>query len=366
MNSPYIHNLLALTMTPGVGNMTAQNLISYCGGIDEVFKAKKEKLMKTPGVGEVIAQCILRKECHQGAEDELVFIEKNNIQVYDYLSPIYPRRLKECRDLPLILFFKGNVTLDAPRTISIIGTRNASDYSQRVIDTLLEDLKGIAGLHIYSGLAHGVDIKAHKSALKNNIPTIGVMGTGLSSIYPAAHRKQAVEMVENGGLLTEFVSTASVVPGNFPMRNRIIAGMSDAVIVIESKIKGGAVITANIANTYNKDVFAVPGKITDSVSIGCNFLIKTYKATMLESAADLLYNMGWSTDSPKVKVLEFDFEGSANEKLVHRIIKDNPGIEIDKLSFLSEMNGGALAGVLLEMELNGIVRTLPGKKYEIM
>ncbi|MBK7959635.1 MAG: DNA-protecting protein DprA [Bacteroidetes bacterium] len=364
----YIQEYIALTMIEGVGSMTIQYLLSYCGGIENIFRSSKAKLMKIPNIGAITADAILSKDPMDRAEEELQFIEKNQIQTYFHTDENYPHRLKECKDHPLLMFYKGNSPIENKKVLAIVGTRNATEYSQRFLDTLLEELSTIPELLVVSGLAYGVDIKSHRACIKNKIPNIAVMGTGLNSIYPATHRKYAVEIVQNGGLLTEFTTRSKIVPANFPMRNRIIAGLSDVTLVVETKTKGGSVITANIANSYNREVVALPGKVGEETSEGCNFLIKTYKAQMVESAADLLNYMDWGNTLKKKKAVqrEFNFEGNDQEKKVYEIIQNNRGIEIDKLCYLSELTGSAIAGILLEMELNNIVRPLPGKKYELI
>ncbi len=370
MSSPnsLLHNI-ALTLVPEVGDMLAKNLIAYCGSAEEVFKASKSKLKKIPLVGEVRAAKI-EEAVHKGdvlkqAEEEIAFIEKHNIQTLFFTDENYPQRLKECDDGPVMLYYKGNSNLNAEKTIAIVGTRNATDYGKEVTKKLVKDLAA-QNVLVISGLAYGIDVHAHQAALDFNLQTIGVMAHGLNKIYPNQHRNIAKRMTEQGGLLTEFTSQCDFTPHNFPKRNRIVAGMTDATIVIESDVKGGAVITANIANSYNREVFAVPGKTTDRFSRGCNFLIKTFKAQIIDSAADVLEAMNWqSSATAKPKVRQLSLSLAPLEQSIFDVLKEDES-SIDALLAKCNLTSGELSATLLDMEMNGVIVSLPGKRYKLV
>jgi DNA processing protein len=362
---------IALTFIPNVGPQMAKNLIAYCGSAEAVFKSPKAKLVKVPGIGEQRAVSILgNKDAFKKAEEELKFISDFKIKTLFFTSADYPARLKECNDAPLILYYKGNADLNAARILAIVGTRNITEYGKEVTKQIVKDLSD-TDILITSGLAYGVDIHAHNASLEFGLNNIGVLGHGLNRIYPEQHRNTAKKMVEQGGLLTEFSSQDDFTPHNFPQRNRIVAGMSDATLVIESAKKGGALITANIANSYNREVFAVPGKTTDKFSTGCNFLIKTYKAQIVESAKDILEAMNWDEvinkkGKKKSAQTKLNIALSKDEQKIYSLLKEGDEIEIDKLVAMSEMPSGKLAEVLLEMEMNDLIHSLPGKRYRLI
>jgi DNA processing protein len=272
-------------------------------------------------------------------------------------------------DSPLLLFYKGNADLNHEKIIGIVGTRKCTEYGKEATRKLVAELAALDVL-VVSGLAYGIDVAAHNAALENNLKTVGVLAHGLNTIYPSQHTAVAKKMVKQGGLLTEYKSIEEMTQHNFPDRNRIVAGLCDAVVVIESPIKGGAVLTANIANSYNKDVFAYPGRTVDKTSGGCNFLIKTFKAGLIENAQDLLEAMHWSKTgeagkSPKQQ-RQLTFALTEDEQKIYTLLNDKPEMEIDKLVDLSAMNSSSLAATLLEMEMNGIIVSLPGKRYKLI
>ncbi len=362
---------IALTFIPNIGSQMAKNLIAYCGSAEAVFKSPKTKLMKVPGIGEQRAVSILNnKDSLKKAETELKFISDFKIKTLFFTSDAYPQRLKECNDSPLILYYRGNRDLNAMKVLAVVGTRNITDYGKEVTKQIIKELSGTEIL-ITSGLAYGVDIHAHNACLDNDLNTIGVLGHGLNRIYPDQHRSTAKKMLEQGGLLTEFSSQDEFTPHNFPQRNRIVAGMSDATLVIESAKKGGALITANIANSYNREVFAVPGKTTDKYSVGCNFLIKTYKAQIVETAKDILEAMNWDEtinkkEKKKTESAQLKITLNKYEQKIYKLLQDSGELEIDKIVSLSEMPSGKIAEVLLEMEMNDLVHSLPGKRFRLV
>ena len=353
---------IALTKIPKVGPVTAKNLVSYCGGIRNVFEARKKELLTVPGVGEGIAQHILEKDYFEEAEAEMAFIEEQDIQLLSFLDDAYPNRLKPLDDAPLLLYYKGNADLNHPRIVSIIGTRRPSVLGVATCEKLVEDLADY-GVLIVSGLAYGIDVTAHKKSVEKDIANIGVLGHGLKQIYPPQHRSIAQQMVENGGLLTEFTSNTRVEREHFPMRNRIVAGMCDAVIVVETAKKGGSMITAMIANEYNKDVFAFPGRVNDLSRQGCNYLIKTHKAALIESAKDIGYIMRWEEQQNKGIQRQLFVELNDQEQMIVNLLKETNEIGIDKLSYETKISNSRLAPILLNLEFQGIVKTMPGKRY---
>lgn len=374
MNNTASNQLLyriALTLLPNVGSVLAKNLLAYCGSPEEVFKTSKARLEKIPLIGKDRAETILHPDSMHAAlkdaEQELKFIDDYKIQTLFFIEENYPKRLKNCDDSPVMLYYKGNADLNVARTVAIVGTRKATAYGKELTRKLIQDLTG-QNILIISGLAYGIDIAAHQSALENGLNTVGVLGHGLNIIYPEQHKPTAKKMVEQGGLLTEYISSEKMSPHNFPNRNRIIAGLSDAVVVIESGIKGGSVITAEIANTYSRDVFAYPGRTTDKLSTGCNFLIKTNKAAMIESGEDLLKAMMWNEDKnsqPNKAPRQLSLNLSAEEQKIFELLQSKGEAEIDFLFSSCGMSSGQLAGLLLEMELNGWIVALPGKRYRV-
>ncbi len=355
---------IALTLIPGIGDIVGKKLMAYCGGVEAIFKENKNALLKIPGIGNATVNSIISQKVLNSAENEIKFIEKNNIQPLFYTDKKYPQRLLNCEDGPLLLYYKGNVDLNTKRIIGFVGTRKATNQGRVICERFVEDLK-TKDVLIVSGLAYGIDSYAHKAAIKNEMQTIGVLGHGLDRIYPAQNRKLAIDMLNNGGLLTEFKSLTAPDRENFPKRNRIVAGMCDAIVVIESAKKGGALITAGLANSYNRDVFAIPGRINDEYSMGCNMLIKSNRAALAESAKDIAYIMGWDDVKVNVKAQRDLFLQLTNEqKSIYEIIIDAKEISIDKLVIKSNMPASKVAATLLILEFEGLIQSLPGKLYK--
>lgn len=354
---------IALTKIPKVGPVTAKNLISYCGGVEAVFEARKRELVKVPGVGEGLAKHILGKDYFKEAETEIRFIEKQGIQPLFFLEDAYPARLKPLDNAPILLYYKGTANLNHARIVSIIGTRKPSALGIATCEQLVEDLAAYDVL-VVSGLAYGIDVTAHKTSLAKNIPTVGVLGHGLQKIYPASHRQIAYKMLENGGLLTEFTSKTEADRENFPMRNRIVAGMCDAVVVVETARKGGSIITAHFANDYNKDVFAFPGRVNDKHLQGCNNLIKTHKAALIESAQDIGYILRWEElDQQKNTQGQLFINLTDQEETVVAVLRNTEGMGVDQLTYETGIDSSQLASILLSLEFKGLVKTIPGKRY---
>jgi len=357
---------IAITLIPGVGDIIAKKLISYCGSVEGVFKEKKQNLLKIPSIGETIVKSIINQDVFERVDKELKFIDKFKIKTLFYLDDNYPFRLKQCVDGPLMLYYLGNANLNAGKIVSIVGTRSITEYGKSICKEIIKDLSNHEIL-IVSGLAYGVDSCAHKAALENNLYTVGILAHGLDRVYPALNKSLAEKMIQNGGLLTDFMSETKPDKENFPKRNRIIAGISDAVIVIEAAKRGGALITAEIANSYNRDVFAVPGKIGDTFSEGCNNLIKTNKAALIQSAEDIMYIMGWDTKINKQKPAQKQLfiELTEVEKCLYDIISNN-NCSFDEICAQTKYSVPKIAEALLNLELEGIIKCLPGKIYKLV
>ena len=358
---------IALTFIKSIGPVTAKNLLAYCGSAENIFLATKKQLLEIPGVGEKTVEAIRGSNALIRAQQELDFVEKHGIEVLFFSDEKYPKRLKNCCDAPILLYAKGTANLNHQRIISIVGTRNATAYGKNLCKELCEVLAPYNVL-IVSGLAYGIDVTTHKECLINNIPTVGVLGHGLDRLYPKIHQSTSQKMVLNGGLLTEFPILTNPDRQNFPQRNRIIAGVADATIVVEASIKGGALITAEIANSYNKDVYAFPGRTNDAFSEGCNFLIKTNRAGLINNAHDLIYYLGWD-DEVKQKKKEtqttLHLSLTPNEQKVVGALQ-NGQRSIDELCIQLNIQQSKLSIVILTLEMQGIIVSLPGKIYKLV
>ena len=360
---------ISLTLVPNIGCVQAKILVEHFGNAESVFKAKESKLKNIDGIGEIRANSIKSFRDFSIAEEEIKFIGKFRIKPLFLTDKDYPKRLLNCYDPPTLLFYKGTADLNTSKIIAIIGTRTHTEYAKQVTDKLVKELAP-QNVLIISGMAFGVDAIAHKAALKNNLSTVGVLAHGLDQIYPSEHTGLAKDMIKHsGGLLTEFGSHTKPDKHNFPVRNRIVAGMSDATIVIETAIKGGSMITAELANGYNKDVFAIPGKITDAKSDGCNYLIKNNKAVLLTDAQQLIETMGWEEKAKSKKERksqrEIFIELTKEEKIVVDILKEKDTTHIDEINLKSGLSSSAVAAAILNLELQNVILSLPGKIYRL-
>ncbi len=356
---------IGITLIPGIGDVNGKKLINWCGSAEAVFKSSARELLSIPGIGHTVVNNILDQKVLGRAEKEIRFIEKYHIRPLFFRDEAYPQRLLNCYDHPLMLYFRGDADLNQKRIIAFVGTRRATDYGRVRCRELIEGLQGKEVL-IVSGLAYGIDGCAHRRAVELGIPTVGVLGHGLDRIYPAPHRKLAGEMLEKGGLVTEFLSETNPDRENFPKRNRIVAGMTDAVVVVESDKKGGALITARLANSYNRDVFAVPGRLTDRFSTGCNFLIKTNQAALVQSADDIGYIMGWDDRRTNAdRQTRLFVEMTETEKFLYQLLEETGTMGVDKLTVRSGFAPSTVSAALLGMEFKGLVQSLPGKQYRI-
>lgn len=361
---------VAFSFLNGLGSINARKVIAYSGGVESFFKTSKNDLLKIPGIGKTIIQKLDRDSALRDAETELKFIDENKIKVAFYLDDKYPQRLLNCPDSPTTLYYKGDIDFNTSCILSVVGTRNATDYGKENCSKLIKALASHPEKTIIvSGLAYGIDICAHKAAMKYNLPTVAVVGHGFHLMYPAQHRKYAEEIIHSGGgILTEFTSKSVIDPRHFVRRNRIVAGMSDATLVMESARKGGSLTTAEIANSYNRDVFAFPGRVGDVYSQGCNHLIKTNQAHLIESVADIEYILGWETDLVKADAVQSKMfvELSPEEELIVELLSDEGKLGIDMLSVKSNLPMSKVSSLLLKMEFEGLIRALPGKIYSLI
>jgi DNA processing protein len=352
----------------GVGDIVAKKLINHCGSAENVFISKTQSIRSIDGIGSVLIKSLKDKTIFEKAEQEMRFIEKEKITTFYYQNEDYPNKLKHCIDGPVLLFGSGNLNFENRKIISIVGTREVTSHGIEFCKKLIEDL-AVFNPIIVSGFAYGVDIVAHQAAMDNKLQTIGVLAHGLNQVYPKVHKKYVAKMEENGGFLTEFWSNSNPDKENFVRRNRIVAGMSEATVVIESAEKGGSLITAIMANDYNRDVFAVPGRTSDKYSQGCNNLIKTQRANLMTSAADLVYILNWKIDSQtynekaviqKQLFISLDID----EQKVYDYLQRNGKQLLDIIALECDFPIFRISSLLLNMELKGVIRPLPGKLFE--
>ena len=367
MTEEQLIHILALQHVPKIGATTAKKLIAHCGSAEAVLKEKKTNLLKIDGVGTITIDGLFDSSHKDAAKNELRFIKDNNIGYSYFADTDYPERLKHCIDSPILLFNSGTINLKNKHLISIVGARKITTSGIAFCEKLVEDLVPFDPV-IISGFAYGTDITAHKVALKHNLQTVGCLAHGLNQIYPKAHKKYMADVEKNGGFFSDFWSTDTFDRNNFLKRNRIIAGLSEATIVIESAEKGGSLVTADIANSYNRDVFAVPGRTTDSQSVGCNNLIKTNKAHLLSQSMDVPYLLNWELEDKQNKTVQRQLfvELEPDEKIIYNYLKENEKQILDVIALNCQMPIYKLAGLLLNMELKGVVRPLPGKLFEII
>jgi DNA processing protein len=363
----WVHRI-ALGMLKGIGPVHARSLVAWCGGVDAIFTdpGLRRKLEKVPGIGPKLIASITDRKVLAAAERELAYVRKHGLRMLFYLDADYPQRLKHAPDAPVLLYAKGDADLDAERMVAIVGTRSPTQHGKWFCEELVEGLKEVKAT-IVSGLAYGIDIVAHRTAVREGMPTIASVAHGLDKLYPAEHAATARQMLDNGALVSELPSGSPFAPGNFPARNRIIAGLSDCTVVVESGPKGGSLITAGIANSYDRDVFAFPGRANDPQSEGCNRLIQRNEAALITSAEDLITLMEWQPKAKKKAAQQVSLfpDLQPDEQLLVDIIRSQGRIGIDDLCVQSRMTQGQAAGLLLALEFNGVVRSLPGKVYAL-
>ncbi|WBX73710.1 DNA-processing protein DprA [Tenacibaculum pacificus] len=367
MNSEKLLAILRLQATKNVGDILAKKLITATGNVEQIFKEKASTLYKINGIGNHIIQQLLNTENLKKAEKEFDYIIKNNIQYSYFLDADYPQNLKNCIDAPILFFKDGNINLNSQKIISIVGTRKITTYGRDFCNQLITDL-AVHNPIIISGFAYGVDICAHKVAIENDLQTVGVLAHGLEMIYPNTHKKYCTEVTKNGGFITDFWHEEQPLRDNFLKRNRIVAGLSKATIVIESAGKGGSLVTADIANSYNRDVFAVPGRTYDTYSKGCNNLIKNNQAHLLNSADDIIKMLNWDvTLSKNIATIQNQLFVTLNdsEQKIHDYLSKNGKQLFDVIAYKCEIPVYKLSSLVLEMELKGVIKPLPGKLFEV-
>ncbi|MCH8330450.1 MAG: DNA-protecting protein DprA [Bacteroidetes bacterium] len=366
MYSDEMKYTLALTMVPGIGNRLSKNLIEYFGSASEVFNAGTHHLLRINRIGSEISKNIIHGGYIEQAEKEFEYVQSNDVKVLFYLDQDYPLRLKQCVDSPVLLFYKGTVDLEAKIVIGVCGTRSSTQRGMDKCAGIIKDLTPYDPL-IVSGLAYGIDQMAHTASLTNGLNTVAVLGHGLDRIYPYSHKRLSSQIEEQGGLLTEFPIKTKPDRENFPQRNRIIAGLCDCLLVVESAQKGGAMITAHLAASYSRDVFAVPGRTDDFYSKGCHYLIKHNVAALVENADDIAAAMNWSDErKARTRQIEMKINLSSDQQRIVDLIIEKEQITIDDLFIHTKFDNGKLATVLLELELKGIIRSLPGKVYSMI
>lgn len=371
MNDEILYEI-ALTQLKGVSLLQAKTLMDHFGSAVALWETSDDELREIGTVGETLVDVNLRGEALRRAEEEMKFIDKGNFDVIPFVSPIYPRRLKECEDAPLTLFRCGRCPLDQPKMVAMVGTRHATSYGRSMADEIVRSIAEIdKNVVIVSGLAYGIDIASHRAALQYGLPTIGVVAHGLDMIYPNMHRADAAKMANgNGAVLTEFLSKTQPIGPNFLQRNRIVAGLCQAVIVVESDYRGGSLSTARLAMEYGRDVFAVPGRLSDRFSTGCNNLIAENRAGIFTTAEDFMKRMNWLPEEPKQpKQPELDFDEftdlSPEKKRVVELLKEHGEMQINELAAVMDLPFVELVSIMAEMAFDDIVVQKPGDMYEI-
>ena len=358
---------IALSLLPNIGPVISRLLHDYCGSAEAVFREKKQLLAKIPGVGSKRIRKAFSAPVLEAAEKEVEFIRKHKVSPLFYTDEAYPKKLNQCPDAPILLYFKGNSDMNNKRCVGIVGTRSATSYGEEMTRQLVEGLKETDAI-IVSGLAYGIDICAHEAALRAGLETVGVTAHGMDRIYPHAHRTTAGKMIKQGGLLTEYPSGTNPDRENFPTRNRIVAGLCDTIVVVEASGKGGALITADLAIGYNRDVFAIPGRTLDPYSKGCNDYIRENKAGLITSAEDLIWLMGWKDEREQKKQavqIQLFTELSDDERRITDFLQLQGESGIDAIAMASALPFSKLANTLLQLELKGIIHLRPGKRYSL-
>jgi DNA processing protein len=366
MNELEIYYLLALQKVKNIGDITAKKLLRQYGSAKNIFDAIAQKSFDVKNTSKLIIQSLEDFSDWERVDSEMQFISDQQLNIMTIFDDDYPHKLFHAPDSPILFFWKGNIDWRMPRAISMVGTRNMTHYGKRMVAEIIEGLKEYNPI-IISGLAYGVDVESHINAMKNNLSTIGVLGHGFNRIYPSIHKKIADNMLENGGLISEFWHSDIVDRNNFLKRNRIVAGLSEATIIIESGEKGGSLVTADIANSYNRDVFAVPGRANDTFSQGCNNLIKQNKAALVTSAQDIIQYLQWENKKNEKKNLQLNLfvELSEDEQQIFDLLQEKGKMSLDEMAVMLRFPVSKTAQLLLQMELNNVVKGLSGKFFEL-
>jgi len=357
---------IALNFVTGIGPKKTLSLLEYFGNAKNIMLAPVKELVKISGITAPIAKASKAQEVLDRAEKEMYFIRDQEIKPYYYADDNYPQRLRNCNDAPILMYSKGSINFEAAKIIAVIGTRKYSDYGLRVTEDLIAGLKDEKDILVVSGLAYGIDAIAHNACVLNGLPTVGVLAHGLDRIYPASNKKLAAQMLENGGLLTEFPSTTEIEQANFPVRNRIVAGLSNVTIVAENDVKCGAMITAYLARSYNREVAAFPGRVYDARSAGCNDLIRRNIASLITGADDLQAVMGWKkTRKQKKEVPQLQLDLLPEEQCIVSMLQAKDALHTDELLHHAGLSNSRLAAILLQLEMDGLIKALPGKFYRM-
>jgi len=358
---------LALALIPNIGDVQTRLLIQHLGDATSVFRERADVLEKIEGIGTVRADAIRSFSNFDRAEAELRFIEQHDIRALFLTDRDYPQRLLQVYDPPPLLFYKGIADLNAPKMLSIVGTRSHTEYGRQITESLVGELAR-ENITIVSGLAFGIDGFAHRAALKHNLPTVGVTGHGLDLVYPYEHTSLAREMISAGGVLTEFFSGTKPDRHHFPLRNRIVAAISDATVVVETHIKGGSMITAKLADSYNRDVLAFPGRPIDRMSSGCNELIKYNKAILLTDGNQLLDLLGWKRREAPVRQAQRSLfiELTEEEQRILQLMDEKGTVHLSELQVALGLSSSSLASILLNLEVSNLITGLPGNNYRLL
>ena len=365
INNNELIAVLRLQNIPKIGDVIAKKLISYCGSPSAVFENKRHQLLKIGGIGTYAIKHLYDEAYLKAAKTEFQFIQENGISYTYFMDQEYPAYLKHCLDGPILLFKRGNINMEGRKIISVVGTRNITSYGMAFCEKFIKDIAPLNPI-IVSGFAYGIDICIQKTAIKYGLQTMGCLAHGLNQMYPKTHIKYSMAVEKNGGFLTEFWSSNRPERENFLKRNRIIAGISEATIVVESAEKGGSLVTADIAHSYNRDVFAVPGRVADKYSVGCNNLIKQQKAQIISSAADLIYVLGWELENQKAKAVQKQLFVQLDEKeeVIYSFLQERGKQLLDNIALECHISVFKVSAALLNMEMKGVVRPLPGKLFE--
>ena len=365
MNFTTLHHQIGLTLLSGIGSRRARTIIGHFSDLEAFFSEKRLNLAKIPGIPVDSISFRQRVEALVEADKIVEALEARKVQTSFFTDGNYPRRLKQCEDAPLLLYAQGNFNWNPERIIAVVGTRNATNYGKQITDELIDGLAQ-HDVTVVSGMAAGIDGFAHRAALKNKLPTWGVLGHGFDFMYPAEHRGMALKMMEQGGLISEFIPMQKPEPPHFPMRNRIVAGLADATLVIESGESGGSLITAQLALDYNRDVFAYPGDVHRNASKGCNKLIREDKARLITSSSDLIREMNWGVKTPAIAQRQLFVDLTEPEKRIVKILQKEQELSVDAIAYLAEVAVSSVSSQLLGLEFKGVVRCLPGRRFSLI
>jgi len=357
---------MAILNSENVGSVTYRKMYNHFKTPINIYYSKYTELSKFGKKGKQLYSEIQNGNLFERAKKEAIFCKTNNIRIISFFDENYPIRLKNCYDAPQILYSLGKPILNNKRMLSIVGTRKCTNYGLDFCNELISELSSY-DVTIVSGLAYGIDYQSHLKALEHSLPTLAVLGNGLDMIYPPEHKNMAKNILNTGSLLSEFPSATTILPQNFPKRNRIVAGISDATLVIESPKKGGSLITARLANSYQKDVFALPGNIHSKMSVGCNSLIKSNRAHLIESCDDIVEIMSWQKDKIKVKkqIIPDFSKLNHHDKHIAECINHHKNITIDELSKILKINVNQILPILTMLELDDVIEQVPGNKFRV-